>query len=84
MVNECKRCLLRESAEADIFESIKVRIDKLSDEDKCEKSIYNQRLECCRNCDNLISGVCVKCGCYVEFRAAFKNQKCPDALSRKW
>lgn len=83
-MEECKRCLLRESAETDIFESIKIRINKLSSEEKADDDLYKNRLNECKNCDNLISGVCMKCGCYVEFRAAFRKQKCPDVKNRKW
>ena len=84
MKQECKRCLLLESAEGDILESIKEKVDKLSLQEKCESEVYNERLGKCKNCDNLISGVCMKCGCYVEFRAAFKKQKCPNVSDRKW
>ena len=84
MKQECKRCLLLESAEGGMLESIKEKIDKLSPEKKCESEVYNERLKKCKSCDNLISGVCMKCGCYVEFRAAFKKQKCPDVSDRKW
>ena len=84
MKQECKRCLLLESAEGDILESIKEKVDKLPPKEKCESEVYNERLEKCKNCDNLISGVCMKCGCYVEFRAAFKKQKCPNVSDRKW
>ena len=84
MKQECKRCLLLESAEGDILESIKEKVDKLSLQEKCESEVYNERLGKCKNCDNLISGVCMKCGCYVEFRAAFKKQKCPCTGDRKW
>ena len=84
MSRECKKCLLYESAEGDILKDIKEKIDKLSPDEKCDGEVYNQRLEKCKNCDNLISGVCMKCGCYVEFRAAFKKQKCPWAGERKW
>lgn len=83
-MKECKRCLLLESSGEDILKSIRDRIEKLSDSEKADNDLYSQRLENCRNCDNLISGVCIKCGCYVEFRAAFKKQKCPDANNRKW
>ena len=31
-----------------------------------------------------ISGVCMKCGCYVEFRAAFKKNNCPNVKDRRW
>jgi len=83
-MEECKRCLLHEAAENDILESIKTRINKLTDEEKADDELYIKRLDECKNCDSLISGVCMKCGCYVEFRAAFKKQKCPDVKSRKW
>jgi hypothetical protein len=84
MNRECKRCLLYESAQADTLNDIKVRIEKLSPSERCDSSLYEERLSCCKECEHLISGVCMKCGCYVEFRAAFKNQKCPDASGRKW
>jgi len=83
-MEECKRCLLHESAQTDVIESIKSRISKLSDSEKADEELYKNRLDECKNCDNLISGVCMKCGCYVEFRAAFKKQKCPDVKLKKW
>lgn len=71
-MEKCKRCLLRESAEADVYEDIKSRIEKLSESDRTDERTYNSRIEICKACEHLISGVCMKCGCYVEFRAAFK------------
>ena len=84
MVQECKKCLLYESAEGDILNDIKEKIAKLPESDKVSETEYQNRLAFCKTCDNLISGVCMKCGCYVEFRAAFKKQKCPDVKGRKW
>ena len=84
MVQECKKCLLYESAEGDILNDIKEKIAKLPESDKVSEDEYEKRLGVCKDCDNLISGVCMKCGCYVEFRAAFKKQKCPDVKCRKW
>ena len=84
MNRECKKCLLYESAEADMLDLIKTKISELALDDKVSDDEYNKRLEYCKSCDNLISGMCMKCGCYVEFRAAFKIQKCPDANCRKW
>ena len=72
-MKECKRCLLRESAENDTYENIRTRIDKLPDNEKADDALYQQRLDACRDCDHLISGICMKCGCYVEFRAAYKR-----------
>lgn len=81
---ECKRCLLLESAEGAMLESIKERVEKLSPEERVSQELYEERLSQCKLCDNLISGMCLKCGCYVEFRAAFKNKRCPDPAGRKW
>ncbi|MCH5189359.1 MAG: hypothetical protein J1F37_02225 [Oscillospiraceae bacterium] len=84
-MNECKRCLLRESAEKDVYEDIQSRIAKLSEKDKTDSGAYRLRLENCKECEHLISGVCMKCGCYVELRAAFKKQHCPlPSTDKKW
>ncbi len=83
-MDDCKRCLLREAAEEDTFRSISDTINKLSDREKADDMLYLKRLEECKACDNLISGVCMKCGCYVELRAAFKRQNCPNAKDRRW
>lgn len=84
MMRECKKCLLYASAEKDILDDILIRIEKMPLKEKCSEKIYNERLDLCKKCDYLVSGTCLKCGCYVEFRAAFKKQKCPDAADRKW
>ena len=52
--------------------------------DKADDDLYQQRLAACQSCDHLIAGVCMKCGCYVEFRAAHKKLKCPNVKDRKW
>lgn len=84
-MEECKRCLLRESAQEDVYESIKIRIEKLSEDEKASDGLYGERTRKCKECDHLISGVCMKCGCYIEFRAAFKKQHCPLPFSeKKW
>ena len=80
-MKECKRCLLREAAEEDLLADIRERIGKLPARDRADDEAYARRLEICCGCDHLISGVCMKCGCYVEFRAAFARQKCPG---KKW
>lgn len=83
-MQECKRCLLREMAEASALDGITERINELSPDEKADDELYSQRLNECKKCEHLISGVCMKCGCYVEFRAAFKKQNCPNAKDRKW
>lgn len=84
MVKECKRCLLQQAAEDDTYRDIQAQVDKINPGEKTEEALYAKRLDACVNCDHLISGVCMKCGCYVEFRAAFKNMKCPNVKDRKW
>lgn len=81
---ECKRCLLREAAQDDTLRDIQGQLEKVSVDERAEDGIYQQRLEACKSCDHLIAGVCMKCGCYVEFRAAFKKMKCPNVKDRKW
>lgn len=83
-LRECKKCLLLQSGDEDNYELVQQYIAKIKPEERCEDTIYSERLENCKNCDNLISGMCLKCGCYVEFRAAFRNKKCPDMKNRKW
>lgn len=61
--------------------------DLLSLTDSAEKVAepeYNRRLLLCRDCDFLTDGMCVKCGCYVEYRAAFVNKCCADYENKKW
>ena len=45
---------------------------------------YKLRLEKCKKCDFLISGMCLKCGCYVEVRAAFNDKHCADFNNKTW
>ncbi len=71
-------------AEENVLESITTRIDKLSPAEKADDNLYAKRLNACKECEHLFSGVCMKCGCYVEFRAAFRKQNCPNVKDRKW
>ena len=80
-LRDCKRCLLLQSGDEKNFALIKEYIEKIPQNEKSTEELYNKRLEVCAKCDNLISGMCLKCGCYVEFRAAFKNKACSI---KKW
>ena len=83
-MKECKRCLLREAAEEDVFRAVETGIARIPEKDRADAELYERRLAVCRSCDHLLSGVCQKCGCYVELRAAFKRSKCPDAAGKRW
>ena len=77
----CLRCLLIQSGRGDVLEDIKRRIEKLSDSERAQKEIYEPRLNICSKCGFLADGTCLKCGCYPEFRAAFRKNTCPV---KKW
>ncbi|MCR5484717.1 MAG: DUF6171 family protein [Clostridiales bacterium] len=77
----CRRCLLFESGREDVLLDVRRRIEKIPDNEKCPDEIYKSRLTLCGECEHLIDGTCLKCGCYPEFRASFLKQKCP---SKKW
>lgn len=77
----CKRCLIKELGEEEYREMIGKHIDIISPKDRSEETLYNQRLETCRECDRLNAGTCLACGCYVEIRAALKRSSCPN---KRW
>ena len=77
----CRRCFLIESGREDTLKSIKEHIKKIPPREKSGGEEYNRRLAVCSGCESLVGGVCLKCGCYPEFRAAFIRQKCP---CKKW
>lgn len=73
-----------ESGEKASFDSLKAYMDTLDNDLKVSKEIYEVRLNMCKQCDFLISGMCLKCGCYVELRAVLKDKKCPNFDNRLW
>lgn len=82
---KCRRCLLRESGRQNKEKEILECILRIKEGERADEKLYSQRLSLCRECDFLIDGTCLKCGCYVELRAAFKNNRCPLAGSKnKW
>lgn len=81
---KCKRCLLLQSGEVDVFEVVKNYLETIDKADRASDAEYGSRLEKCKKCESLISGMCNECGCYVEIRAALKNKKCPNKMGNKW
>ena len=77
----CRKCLLSDMKNSDLMEVIRKGVDGISMKDRAEEKDYQKRLNLCRSCDNLISGTCLSCGCYVEIRAAIKTGRCP---LKKW
>ena len=76
----CKKCLLREMAQADQA-MIKKYTEAIKGADRVAKEEYERRLSICKECEKLLSGMCRMCGCYVEMRAAIALRDCPG---KKW
>lgn len=79
----CKRCLLAEAGETALAQTLEELRAALSDEEKADSEEYGRRLTICRGCNELNGGTCMKCGCYVEFRALKKRMYCPHER-KKW
>lgn len=77
------RCTLLESGQADMAKLVREYVASLPEDEKADEAHYSARLNICRSCDDLHSGTCALCGCYVEARAAKRKQQCP-AVPPKW
>lgn len=81
MTRVCKRCLIRDMDEYEEYKNMFEYIGNLSDEIKSSHELYEKRMEACKQCDMLLNGMCRKCGCFVEMRAAVAKNYCPD---KRW
>ncbi len=76
--NVCKKCLLREMAEAvDLAAAVREYRERLPDGIRTPEEPYEARLTRCKACTELSSATCMQCGCYVEIRAARVDVDCP-------
>ena len=73
----CRKCLLRDMPGQAYFESLENYIERLDSDLKVAPDVYERRLGLCRDCDNLMEGMCRICGCFVELRAVMKKNGCP-------
>ena len=81
MQDVCKKCLLREAFPADYEKYVASLLRRMTPAQKTPEDAYQSRLAQCKACDQLNNGTCMGCGCLVELKAAYKNEKCPY---RKW
>ena len=79
----CRKCLLSDMDFSDVYENIRHMIDILPKAEKADETVYRERLDKCRQCEELLEGTCQVCGCYVELRAARKSTHCPGK-SKAW
>lgn len=76
-VKICRKCLLEEMDENEIYMDLQRYIRQIPDDERTGEEEYQKRLEQCRECEQLLSGMCRICGCYVELRAAVRVRTCP-------
>ena len=69
--------------EGAFYESIQKHIDHIDPEQKVSEQVLERRLAICKQCSELINGMCRICGCYVELRAVMKIRECPHVYP-KW
>lgn len=73
----CKKCFLEEIDHDGVYRSIREMIDALPEEKRADETEYRRRLNICGTCESLNEGVCMKCGCFAELRAAKSDMGCP-------
>ncbi len=73
----CRKCLLREMDKNAYMENLYAYIDRIEEDSKADKAVYEDRLAVCKECKYLNEGLCGACGCFVELRAVMKNNVCP-------
>ncbi|MCL2188233.1 MAG: DUF6171 family protein [Defluviitaleaceae bacterium] len=78
----CRKCLLAETNQAELYATIQDYIKNIPPEQKTPAAVYEKRLQICKSCTHLLNGMCVLCGCYIELRAAKKNQQCVEDANR--
>lgn len=83
-MEKCKKCLLLEAGEKVTYDDIMRYIATLDSSTLTDEKTAYERLSHCLNCDFLISGMCLKCGCYVEVRARLKHGECPNYDNKRW
>ncbi len=77
----CRKCLVSALNDSTVQQTVARSVAEISQNEKTDEKDYQKRLSICLSCDNLLSGTCLSCGCYVEIRAAIKRGRCPD---KKW
>ena len=79
----CIKCLLAELDYDEYTQSLLDYIKSVPEDRRADEATYQARLELCRSCESLVSGMCKECGCYVELRALKPGAQCAGGV-KKW
>ncbi len=79
----CRKCLEIPVNERELAETLDRYLEMLEPEVRVPPEVYEARLAVCAECPHRLQYTCVKCGCYVQARAAKRKNDCP-AEERKW
>ncbi len=82
-LRKCKKCLLRDMDRNEYFESLKQEIEPTDPYERTPEELYETRLKTCTECERFTEGMCMVCGCFVEYRAAKTSNYCPD-IKKYW
>lgn len=77
MTRACRICELQKQLPGNTAEYINRFIAVIPPKERADKELYEARLRQCETCDKLSQVTCLSCGCYVQMRAAVKEQHCP-------
>lgn len=79
----CRRCLLQDMTDGEYYRTVSEYVNSLDDAVRTPPQEYEARLASCRQCGQLVNGMCALCGCFVEVRAAKRQNRCARD-SRVW
>ncbi len=77
MNKPCRKCLLSAYDPDGALQTVREMIGLIPPEQRVGEEEYRRRLAVCESCEALNAGICGKCGCYAELRAAKKRLGCP-------
>lgn len=60
-----------------ILNNIPVKIISTDEHDLVDESSKKERNDICQKCEFINNNVCKKCGCIVESKIIYKENKCP-------